>query len=160
MLNVLRRSKERRRWPPGFTPPWSTRAREPEFFARFGVQDTLDGRFDLVDPACLAGAGAVEAAGAPLCRRLSSTRFSSASTRRCVNWAAGDIGMGRRMKKLADAFYGRMQAYGEAKDEAAMEEALVRNLYRGAPDAGGAERWRAMCWARRRGSSGCDVEMA
>jgi cytochrome b pre-mRNA-processing protein 3 len=43
----------------------------------------------------------------------------------------GDIGIGHRMKKMADAFYGRLSAYGDAKDAAAMKEAIVRNLYRG-----------------------------
>ncbi|MDE2500966.1 MAG: ubiquinol-cytochrome C chaperone, partial [Alphaproteobacteria bacterium] len=36
----------------------------------------------------------------------------------------------------AKAFYGRMQAYGDAKDAAAMEAALIRNLYRGANEPG------------------------
>ena len=43
-----------------------------------------------------------------------------------------DTGMGRRMKKIANAFYGRFKAYDDAgEDETAMADALVRNLYRG-----------------------------
>jgi cytochrome b pre-mRNA-processing protein 3 len=44
---------------------------------------------------------------------------------------AGDIGMSRRMTKMADAFYGRLKAYGEAPDDAAMAAAIARNLFRG-----------------------------
>jgi cytochrome b pre-mRNA-processing protein 3 len=70
---------------------------------------------------------------------------------------AGDIGMGKRVKKLADAFYGRMQAYGEAQDEVAMEAALVRNLYRGRsePSAKAMARYVLGAMARLKA---CDVE--
>jgi len=44
---------------------------------------------------------------------------------------AGDIGMARRMKQMADAFYGRLEAYGAAAGASAMQAALTRNLYRG-----------------------------
>jgi cytochrome b pre-mRNA-processing protein 3 len=43
-----------------------------------------------------------------------------------------DIGMGRRMKAIANAFYGRLSAYDGAKDRDAMAEALARNVWRGA----------------------------
>jgi cytochrome b pre-mRNA-processing protein 3 len=45
----------------------------------------------------------------------------------------GDMGMGRRMKAFANAFFGRLSAYSGAKDEASMAEALVRNVWRGKP---------------------------
>src|SRR6185312_11736478 len=45
---------------------------------------------------------------------------------------SGDMGIGRRIKKLADAFYGRLAAYHAATaDAGAMQSALSRNLYRG-----------------------------
>jgi cytochrome b pre-mRNA-processing protein 3 len=43
----------------------------------------------------------------------------------------GDFGLSRRIKAMANAFYGRMDAYSAAKDEQAFADALVRNLYRG-----------------------------
>jgi cytochrome b pre-mRNA-processing protein 3 len=45
---------------------------------------------------------------------------------------AGDMGIGRRLKAMANAFYGRLSAYDAAGDEAAMADALKRNVYRGA----------------------------
>ncbi|MDE2500770.1 MAG: hypothetical protein KGL56_11330, partial [Alphaproteobacteria bacterium] len=48
MLNALRRSKERQLTASRLNQALVTRAREPVFFLRLGVQDTLDGRFDLV----------------------------------------------------------------------------------------------------------------
>ena len=48
---------------------------------------------------------------------------------------AGDLGVGRRVKTMAKAFYGRLTAYDEALagngNEAALTEALRRNLFRG-----------------------------
>jgi hypothetical protein len=35
------------------------------------------------------------------------------------------------MKAMAGAFYGRLQAYGEAREEGALAVALLRNVYRG-----------------------------
>ncbi len=37
----------------------------------------------------------------------------------------------RRMKAMASAFYGRLQAYGSANSEIALTDSIVRNLYRG-----------------------------
>ena len=41
------------------------------------------------------------------------------------------MGMGRRMTKMADAFFGRLKAYGEAADCTALADAILRNVYRG-----------------------------
>ncbi len=37
----------------------------------------------------------------------------------------------RRMKAIANAFFGRLAAYSSAKDEAALAEALAKNVWRG-----------------------------
>lgn len=47
----------------------------------------------------------------------------------------GDLSVGKKVKKLAQGFYGRAEAYTaalEAGDETALREALSRNLYGGA----------------------------
>ena len=46
---------------------------------------------------------------------------------------SGDIGIGRRIKKMAGAFYGRMHAYSGSGNRAALAEAILRNVYRGEP---------------------------
>jgi cytochrome b pre-mRNA-processing protein 3 len=43
----------------------------------------------------------------------------------------GDIGIGHRVKKMADAFYGRLSAYGAATGENDLKGAILRNIYRG-----------------------------
>ena len=45
----------------------------------------------------------------------------------------GDLGVGRRVKMMVRAFYGRIVAYDEglAGEEGALADALQRNLFRG-----------------------------
>ena len=42
------------------------------------------------------------------------------------------MGMGRRMRAMADAFYGRCAAYDAAASATDMADALARNVWRGA----------------------------
>ena len=53
---------------------------------------------------------------------------------------AGDLGVGRRVKRMAGALYGRIAAYGAALEggEAALRQALRRNLF-GTVEPGGDE---------------------
>jgi cytochrome b pre-mRNA-processing protein 3 len=51
----------------------------------------------------------------------------------------GDLSVGKKVRKMAEAFYGRVAAYDKALSEeaSAFEEALARNVYPdGAPPAG------------------------
>jgi len=131
MLNVLRRSKERRQLAAQLYAVTVARAREPVFFATFGVKDSLDGRFDLVVLHAWLVLEQLQGAGAALLSQTFVDTVFVGFDEGLRELGAGDIGMGRRVKKLADAFYGRMQAYRDAKDEAEMRDALIRNLYRG-----------------------------
>ena len=129
MLNLFTRGKKCRHAAERLYAALVTRAREPVFFERLGVPDTLDGRFDLV----------ALHAWLVLAHIRDDARLAQALVNRIFvgfdealrEMGAGDIGMGRRMKKMADAFYGRLTAYSEAGDEASMTAALLRNLYRG-----------------------------
>ncbi len=146
MLNTMRKNKERRVRAERIYDILTARAREPVFFERFGVKDSLDGRFDLV--ALHAWLVLERLKGdALLSQALIDTIFTGFDEA-LRELGAGDIGIGRRVKKLADAFYGRLQAYGAALDEAGMEAALVRNLYRGGP-APGAKAVASYVWRAR-----------
>ena len=157
MLNAMRRSKQHKALATGLYAALARRAREPEFFARFAVKDTLDGRFDLLTLHAWLVLQRLKAAGAgPLSQAFVDAVFVGFDEA-LRELGSGDIGMGRRMKKLADAFYGRLRAYGDAADEAAMEEALIRNLYRGAHEPAAKAMARYVLGAKRR-LGGCDVE--
>src|SRR5690348_11259478 len=110
------------------------RAREPVFYLEWGVADTMDGRFDLlalhvflVFETLRGRSGAPAALGSELAD-IVFTGFDEALRELGVS----DFGMGRRIRNMADAFYGRVQTYGEAKSHAELASAVERNLYRGA----------------------------
>jgi cytochrome b pre-mRNA-processing protein 3 len=129
MLNLFSRSKQRRETAARIYAALSARAREPVFFARLGVPDSLDGRFDLLTLHAWLVLERLHA-GKELAQALVDTIFSGFDEA-LRELGAGDIAMLRRMKQFADAFYGRLKAYGEAKGAASLAAALSRNLYRG-----------------------------
>jgi len=136
MLSVLKKSNKERELAGRLHAAIIGRARAPEFFERFGVPDTLDGRFDLVVLHSWLALGRLrEPALQAVSQRLTNMMFS-AFDEGLRELGISDVGMGRRMKKIADAFYGRFKAYDEAPDEPAMAEALQRNLYRGKENHG------------------------
>jgi len=106
-------------------------ARQPAFYTALGVPDTLDGRFELIALHCFLVMRRLkgEPAGIALARELVEAMFADldASLREL---GAGDLGVGRRIKKMGQGFYGRVAAYDAAlTDPAALELALTRNLY-------------------------------
>jgi cytochrome b pre-mRNA-processing protein 3 len=129
MLKALRRFGDRKRLADGLFAGLTARAREPVFFLDLAVPDTIDGRFDLLTfHAWL------------VMERLSGERDLSQSLTDTIfvqfdeslrQLGVGDIGIGHRVKKMADAFYGRLKAYGGAQDESELAAAILRNLYRG-----------------------------
>ncbi|HEY8950065.1 MAG TPA: ubiquinol-cytochrome C chaperone family protein [Rhizomicrobium sp.] len=108
-----------------------TRARNPVFFAELGVPDSIDGRFDLVVlHAWLVLERLQELGMKDVSQGVVNSLFASFDES-LRELGVGDIGIGHRVKKMADAFYGRLSAYSEANDSAALKNAIVRNVYRG-----------------------------
>ena len=133
MLNTLGKSKKRSQQVQSLYAGLVNRAREPVFFRRFGVADTLDGRFDLLALHAFLLLEQLRQAGqGDLAQGLTDTIFLGFDEG-LRELGTGDMGMGRRMKAMADAFYGRMQAYDTSRDPTAMAAAIARNLYRGTP---------------------------
>jgi cytochrome b pre-mRNA-processing protein 3 len=132
MLNVWGKSKGRTRATAALHEAVVARAREPLFFTGFGVADTIDGRFDLLVLHAWLVLERLRAAGLnDLSQSLTNAIFTGFDEG-LRDLGAGDMGIGRRMKKMADAFYGRLSAYQNAGDETALAEAIHRNLHRGA----------------------------
>jgi cytochrome b pre-mRNA-processing protein 3 len=142
MLNALRQRAQTRQVSDALLAAISERARLPVFYEKLGVADTIDGRFDLlVLHAWLVLERLSEQKHEALAQVLVNglfVQFDEALRQQ----GAGDMGMSRRMTKMADAFYGRLKAYGDAPDNDALAEALVRNLFRG--DAAKLEEARAL----------------
>jgi cytochrome b pre-mRNA-processing protein 3 len=115
------------------------RAREPVFYAELGVPDTLEGRFEMISIHVFlvlhrlkqeAGAGEP---GGPLGQALFDLMFADMD-RNLREMGAGDLGVGRRVKTMAAAFYGRVRAYDGGLDagEEVLAKAVRRNVFNGA----------------------------
>jgi cytochrome b pre-mRNA-processing protein 3 len=125
----LFRKGNRRRQAEGLYAALVARARAPVFFVSLGVSDTPDGRFDVLALHAFLALEGLRGRG-DLAEALVAALFRGFEDA-LRDQGAGDIGMVKSLKKIADAFYGRLKAYGEAADEAAFAAALTRNLYRG-----------------------------
>lgn len=117
-------------------------ARQPGFYMELQVPDTVDGRFEMV--ALHAFLVLQRLKNAPpsasgLAQALFDTMFADMD-RSLREMGAGDLGVGRRVKAMAQAFYGRIAAYerGLAESEDALAAAVLRNIFRGDPAKGAA----------------------
>lgn len=108
-------------------------ARRPEFYRNCGVPDSLDGRFELVALHCFLVLHRLKAGGpeaADLAQAIFDIMFQDMDES-LRELGAGDLGVGRRVRVMAEAFYGRIAAYeaGLAGPPGRLEDALGRNLY-------------------------------
>lgn len=113
-------------------------ARSPVFYRRGGVPDTLDGRFDLVVLHVWLLLLRLRRVGASvrLQRALQETAIADYD-RSLRELGVGDLSVGRRVRQMARAQAGRFRAYDDSlEDDAALRDALARNLWRGDPPAG------------------------
>jgi len=113
-------------------------ARRAAFFTDCGVPDTVDGRFELI---CLHAFLYLHRLKTerPEAERLSQAFFDAMFAdmdRALREMGVGDLSVGREVKRMARAFYGRISAYekGLAGDDGALALALARNLYGTLPE--------------------------
>ena len=107
-------------------------ARQPAFYAVLGAPDTVDGRFDLLALHLYLAMRRLERE--PEAAALNQALFDEAFGHLDVavrEMGAQDIGVGRRVKRMAEGFHGRSKALEEAlgRDDAALRECLRRNVY-------------------------------
>lgn len=110
-------------------------SRTPVFYTDHSVPDTVDGRFDMISLHVFlllrrlksGGKAATEVAQA-----LYDAMFNDMD-RSLREMGAGDLGVGRRVKTMTQAFSGRVAAYDAGLDgsEETLCAALARNLFRG-----------------------------
>lgn len=119
-------------------------ARDPHLYLGLGVPDTLDGRFDLVGLyvfLLIDRLNGLPDPGAPLSQAVFDAMFSDMDTN-LRELGVGDLSVGRRVRAMWEALHGRARAYEEAiaaGDDAALQEALARNIWRGARPPAGSE---------------------
>jgi cytochrome b pre-mRNA-processing protein 3 len=109
-------------------------ARLPVFFTRFGVPDTLDGRFELI---CLHAFLYLHRLKSehPQAAAVSQAFFDAMFAdmdRGLREMGTGDLSIGRHVKRMAQGFYGRIRAYQDGlddDDDAVLRGAVARNLF-------------------------------
>lgn len=120
----------------------SEQGRSPEFYTAAGVPDTPDGRFEMLALHTflvlhrLKGRGREAEA---MSREILDVLVDDLD-RNLRETGVSDIKVGRRVRELAGAVHGRIIGYDLALEEAgaALDRALARNVYRGAPPPDGA----------------------
>ncbi|MCX5577545.1 ubiquinol-cytochrome C chaperone family protein [Kaistia terrae] len=116
-------------------------ARQPALYTEFAVPDTLDGRFDMV-----------VLHGFLLFHRLKAESADDRQVGQDVfdiflkdmdgtlrEMGVGDISVPKKLKKMAEAFFGRIRAYDEALlsgDRAKLVDAIERNVFPDGAPAG------------------------
>lgn len=119
----------------------AVQARAPALYALMGAPDTVEGRFELLTLHVIL-----------LIDRLKDGLGESASVRQVLfdvyvsnldaalrEMGVGDLAVGKRMRKLGEAFYGRARAceaaFDALPDRGPLESALVRTVFESAADA-------------------------
>jgi cytochrome b pre-mRNA-processing protein 3 len=119
----------------------AAQARAPDFYVHMGVPDTVEGRFELLTLHVIL-----------LVDRLKDGRAEAAVVRQILfdvyvgnldaalrEMGVGDLAVGKRMRKLGEAFYGRARACEAAfkalPDVETLQAALARTVFEGAPEA-------------------------
>jgi cytochrome b pre-mRNA-processing protein 3 len=108
-------------------------ARSPAFYVEFGVPDTVEGRFDLIVlhlVLVLRRLGGAGERGADVGQRLFDA-FCRDLDGNLREMGVGDLAVPKRMRRFAEAFYGRQAAYIAALAADApqdIEKALARNI--------------------------------
>ena len=149
MLNLLRKGAARKQKGAALHDGLVTRARQAVFFRDFAVADTIDGRFDMVVLHAWLALSALKEAGLHEVAQGLTDAIFIGFDEAMREQGAGDMGLSRKMRAFADAFYGRVAAYELAKDENEMAAALARNLWRGAEVDERARKLAGYAWAAK-----------
>ena len=119
-----------------------SQARRPEFYVEYGVPDTVDGRFELITlhvylllrPLDKLARSEVDVAVSAHARKSAQSLFDimfGDMDRSLREMGVSDISVGKRVKQMVRAFYGRVVAYDEglAGSDEVLQGALERNLF-------------------------------
>lgn len=121
-------------------------AREPAWYLELGVPDTLDGRFDMVALHAFLLIDRMREEPGEEPPALSQAVFDAMFADMDQNlreMGVADLGVGKRVKRMWEAFHGRATAYMAAlaeSDDAALAAALSRNVWRSTEPVTGAAR--------------------
>jgi cytochrome b pre-mRNA-processing protein 3 len=120
-------------------------ARHPELYAGYGVPDTIDGRYDMIvlhAVLVLERLKSVGEEGAQFSQRLTDLIFADMD-RSLREMGVGDLSVGKKVRRMAEVFYGRARAYRpglETHERDLLVDALARNVFPDEVEPQGAQR--------------------
>lgn len=144
MFKTLFRRRTQERQAQGLYALAVEQARQPDFYARLGVADRIDARFELYTLHVLllfVRTKAEGERGADLAQKMFDT-YVSALDNVLRELGVGDVSVGKKMRKLGEALYGRMSAYEKALregDRDGFQASIARNVFESDDPAAGAE---------------------
>ena len=107
-------------------------ARQPRAYVEWSVPDTVDGRFDMIVLHMFLVLDRLRSEGEHTAafRQSLTDLFFLDMDRSLREMGVGDLTVGKKVRKMAEAFFGRITAYSKAMaDEAALQDALQRNVF-------------------------------
>lgn len=110
-------------------------ARRPDFYLSYGVEDSVEGRFEMAALHAYLLLRRLKGAGDAASRlsRAYTEVFFSEMDGALRELGVGDLSVGKKIRAMAEAFYGRIAAYESAlaSDDGAVRlvSALSRNVY-------------------------------
>ncbi len=116
-------------------------ARNPLFYSEYGVPDTVDGRFDMIVLHAHLVFDRLKD-GNDTHETLSQAIFDMMFADMDQNlreMGVGDIGVAKRIRAMAEAFYGRATVYANAlqqKENDDLEAGITKNLFRKSEPSG------------------------
>ena len=121
----------------------AAQARRPGFYTRLGVADTVEGRFELYVLHLVLVLHRLKGQGPRAAEAAQATfdAFLRNLDEGLRDMGVGDLSVGKKMRKLGEAVYGRIKGYDQAltaaEPQAALAVLLARTVYQQAagPDA-------------------------
>ena len=116
-------------------------ARHPVFYAYWHVADTIDGRFDMISLHAFLVLDRLKGVEEEFRQNLVDELFRDMD-RSLREMGVGDISVGKKVRKMAEVFYGRVAAYDRAliAGRDAVNAALARNVFADTPSVDGVAR--------------------
>ena len=112
-------------------------ARQPEFYASLGAPDTTGGRFDMITLHAFLLfdrlRGEKDEKTAQFAQDVFDEMFMDMDGN-LREMGVSDVAVGKKVRKLAESFYGRLNAYREAlerDDAGGLKDAFNRNIFGG-----------------------------
>jgi cytochrome b pre-mRNA-processing protein 3 len=112
-------------------------ARHVQFYEDMGVADTIDGRFEMNVLHLFLVLSRLKGEGVEDLRQRLTDEFFADMDRSLRELGVSDVTVGKKVRKIAESYYGRVTAYDMAllANPKILEEAVSRNIYPdGAPE--------------------------